>query len=204
MPRPKKVQPVEETFESNVEELVLEESASVESPQEEVKSEEKPPEQVLKPFYIKSVKRMMGDDDEDEVDTEQTLEVLPEEEVVSEASVTKFAVYSNGEYLETVDDTSTGLLKYLDLNRAELDNRIQELWQVPNDPNDLIFFNFGPQKMSYNSYNAYFNVNGFAPIEPKVKSWMEYYLRLHNPITEEEIAIKLKGPLQYSFIPIKS
>ena len=40
MPRPKKVQPVEETFESNVEELVFEEPASVESPQEEVKSEE--------------------------------------------------------------------------------------------------------------------------------------------------------------------
>ena len=58
--------------------------------------------------------------------------------------------------------------------------------------------------MNYTSYNAYFTQNGFAPKEPNIKSWMEYYLNIHNPITPEEIAIELKGSLQYSFIPIKS
>ena len=32
-------------------------------------------------------------------------------------------------------------------------------------------------------------LNGFAPIEPNIKSWMQYYLKIHNPITPEEIAI---------------
>ena len=158
-------------------------------------------------------KTPLVNDEEDEEDEEQDMPIqmsmnvsdieLPEENEETLTN-TKFAVHLQGEYVETVDDQSPELFAYLDLNRAELDERIHELWQTPSDANDLIFFNFGQQKMNYNSYAAYFTQNGFAPVEPNVKSWMEYYLRIHNPITPEEIAIQLKGPLQYSFIPIKS
>ena len=197
MPRPKKVTSVE-----NLEETVLELVDEVVA--EEKQTEEKPPEQILIPFHIRALK----DEDEDEdMPIQMSMKVSEVERVEENQEVllkTKFAVYFNGEHVETVEDGSSELVGYLDLNRAELDNRIQELWQTPNDPNDLIFFNFGEQKMNYNSYHAYFNQNGFAPIEPKIKSWMEYYLNVHNPITQEEIAIQLKGALQYSFIPIKS
>jgi hypothetical protein len=194
MPRPKKVAPIEET-------LVLEETL-VQSIQEDIETE-KPPTQVLVPFFIKKVVEP-EELDSDEILEEPELQQEEPELQQENVSFTKFQIYFNGEFVETVDDGSSDLIKYLELNRAELDERIHELWQTPNDPNDLIFFNFGEQKMNYNSYNAYFNVNGFAPIEPRIKSWMEYYLNKHNPITSEEIAIQLKGPLQYSFIPIKS
>ena len=209
MPRPKKVAPVE-----IVDEIVLESTAeelTEEVTPSEKQTEEKPPEQILIPFFIKAIKTKDDDDDDDDDDqadisTEMSMTVSepPPTDDLQELSITKFAVYSNGEFVETVDDESAELFNYLDSNRSELDQRIQELWQAPSDPNDLIFFNFGEQKMNYNSYYAYFNVNGFAPVEPKIKSWMEYYLIKHNPITEEEVAIQLKGPLQYSFIPIKS
>jgi hypothetical protein len=206
MPRPKKVVSVE-----NLEESVLQTTEEVvEEVVEEVilseKTEENPPEQILIPHHIRAAKMKDDDEVEDEFPIQMTMNVsdpIPAEET-QEVAFTKFGVYSNGEYIETVDDQSTDLFAYLELNRAELDSRIHELWQTPNDPNDLIFFNFGQQRMNYNSYYAYFNQNGFAPIEPNIKSWMEYYLNLHNPITPEEIAIQLKGPLQYSFIPIKS
>jgi hypothetical protein len=193
MPRPKKVAPIEEP-------LVAEETLVEES--QEVVETEKPPTQLLAPFFIHKVidpEDLPPVQDQEEVEIQQEAEMQPEA-----VSFTQFQIYLNGEYVETVDDASAELLKYLELNRAELDARIQELWETPSDPNDLIFFNFGEQKMNYNSYNAYFNVNGFAPIEPRIKSWMEYYLNKHNPITPEEIAIQLKGALQYSFIPIKS
>jgi hypothetical protein len=189
MPRPKKVNPIDELLVS--EEILVEET-------QEVLESEKPPTQVLIPFVIKKMV-----DTEDLEQTNNDIEV-EQESILPENVNTKFSIYSHGEYVETVDDNSPELNKYLELNRLELDNRINELWQSPSDPNDLIFFNFGQQKMNYNSYNSYFTQNGFAPKEPIIKSWMEYYLNVHNPITPEEIAIQLKGSLQYSFIPIKS
>jgi hypothetical protein len=209
MPRPKKVAPVEIVDEIVSSAQVLADEVVDEVAPKEQLTEEKPPEQILIPFYIKALKTKDEEDEEDDdqgdISNEMSMTVgeAPQEEA-EEVSITKFAVYLNGEFVETVDDESSELINYLDLNRAELDSRIHELWQNPSDPNDLIFFNFGEQKMSYISYYAYFNQNGFAPVEPKIKSWMEYYLNKHNPITEEEIAIQLKGPLQYSFIPIKS
>ena len=200
MPRPKKVtsaENLEETITDSVDEVALAEK----------QSEEMPPEQILIPFHIKAIKNNDEEDEEQDMPIQMSMNVsdikLPEENEETLTN-TKFAVHLQGEYVETVDDQSPELFAYLDLNRAELDERIHELWQTPSDANDLIFFNFGQQKMNYNSYAAYFTQNGFAPVEPNVKSWMEYYLRIHNPITPEEIAIQLKGPLQYSFIPIKS
>ena len=209
MPRPKKVvatETIETAVENTTNELLeeVEEKSPV-----QVQSEEKPPEQFLIPFYIKALKTKDDDDEDDDEgdisdEISMTVSEASNEESISDQQFTKFAVYSHQEYVTTVDDESAELLSFLEFNRAELDSRINELWQTPSDPNDLIFFNFGEQKMIYNSYNAYFNVNGFAPVEPSIKSWMEYYLNKHNPITPEEVAIQLKGPLQYSFIPIKS
>lgn len=198
MPRPKKNVPVEE---------VIVKTAEQEETVETNPVDEKPPTQILIPFYIKQTVNMDNDDiefefvsDESKVDSQSESKELELDQIVK----TKFEIYSHGQHIDTVEDESPELIKYLEFNRSELNQRIEELWQTPSDPNDLIFFNFGEQKLNYNSYYAYFNQNGFAPVEPKINSWMEYYLKKHNPITEEEVVIQLKGPLQYSFIPIKS
>ena len=139
-------------------------------------------------------------------ETEDTVtEVMSEEEVsVSNVDETlSFEVFEDGEYIETVLSNSENLHHYLELNRKQLDEWIEELSQVPTDPNDLIFINFGEQQRIYRTYDQYFTQNGYAPREPRIKSWMEYYKKIHNPITEEEIAVELKGKLRYSFNPIK-
>lgn len=114
-----------------------------------------------------------------------------------------FEVYEDGVLVDTVANDSEQLHNYLELNRKQLDEWIVELSQVPSDPNDLIFINFGNQQRIYRSYEQYFTQNGYAPREPQIKSWMEYYKKIHNPITEEEIAVELKGRLRYSFNPVK-
>ena len=195
MPRPKKIVQVEEK-------LVTDETLVEQS--QDITENEKPPTQVLIPFFIQRASDTQESNTTQSIESQTTEAEQIAKEPIEEEVVSKFEIHCDGQHIETVEDKSPELIKYLDLNRAELDERIQELWQTPTDPNDLIFFNFGEQKLIYNSYNSYFNLNGFAPVEPKVKSWMEYYLKKHNPITEEEVVIQLKGPLQYSFIPIKS
>ena len=197
MPRPKKNVPVEEVILETVEQQEAVEISPV---------NEKPPTQFLIPHHIRPLPRLDEDDIEFEFASDEPKVDLSSEtqELEVDNAKTKFEIYSHGQHIDTVEDESPELIKYLEFNRNELNQRIEELWQTPSDPNDLIFFNFGEQKINYNSYYAYFNVNGFAPVEPTIKSWMEYYLNKHNPITPEEVAIQLKGPLQYSFIPIKS
>lgn len=114
-----------------------------------------------------------------------------------------FEVFDSGQYLETVANNSEKLLNYLELNRKQLDEWIHELSQIPSDPNDLVFINFGPQQRIYRTYEQYFTQNGYAPRPPVIESWMQYYKKIHNPITAEEIAVELKGKLRYSFNPIK-
>lgn len=186
MPRPKKI--------TQEPEIVLSEETNIETPIEL----ETPPAQYLTPYFIEPLK-----DEEKEFAVK---EVIVEEKKFDKDLIlkNKFNVHKNDELVEIVDDNSEELEKYLELNKQELNDRIEDLWCVPNDPNDLIFFNFGEQKMIYRTYDSYFTLNGFAPVEPKITSWMQYYLKKHYPITPEEVAILLKGSLQYSFIPIKS
>ena len=186
MPRPKKI--------TQEPEIVLSEETITETPDKA----ETPPSQYLKPYFIEPLV-----EDEKEISVK---DIVIEEKTfdVDVTPTTKFNVHKNEEFIETVDDNSEELEKYLELNKKELNERIEDLWQVPKDPNDLIFFNFGEQKMIYRTYDSYFTINGFAPVEPKITSWMQYYLKKHYPITPEEVAILLKGSLQYSFIPIKS
>ena len=117
---------------------------------------------------------------------------------------TLFEIYDNGEYIETVDEDSEKLKNYLQANSEQLDAWVQELWSPPADPNDVVFFNHGEQKQTYKSYESYFHQNGYAPKEPIIKTWMDYYLGIHSPITPEEIAVTLKGNLRFSFKPVKS
>ena len=136
-------------------------------------------------------------------DEETVSEKLEENLSVSSEEGLSFEVLDLGVYTETVLNNSEKLFYYLEQNRKQLDEWIDELSQVPSDPNDLIFINFGPQQRVYRTYDQYFTQNGYAPKPPVINSWMEYYKRIHNPITEEEIAVELKGQLRYSFNPIK-
>lgn len=122
---------------------------------------------------------------------------------VSSEEGLNFEVFDSMAYLETVPNNSEKLFYYLEQNRKQLNEWIDELNQVPSDPNDLIFINFGVQQRIYRAYDQYFTQNGYAPRPPDINSWMEYYKKIHNPITDEEIAVELKGKLRYSFNPIK-
>ena len=122
---------------------------------------------------------------------------------VSSEEGLNFEVFDSMAYLETVPNNSEKLFYYLEQNRKQLNEWIDELNQVPSDPNDLIFINFGVQQRIYRAYDQYFTQNGYAPRPPVINSWMEYYKKIHNPITDEEIAVELKGKLRYSFNPIK-
>jgi len=141
---------------------------------------------------------------EEVVSVEETFIEKPIENLsVSSQESLSFEVFDTGVYIETVSNNSEQLFYYLDQNRKQLDKWIDELNQVPSDPNDLIFINFGPQQRIYKAYDQYFTQNGYAPRPPKINSWMEYYKKIHNPITDEEIAVELKGKLRYSFNPTK-
>lgn len=148
-------------------------------------------------------KRLNASLEENISDEETASEKLEENLSVSSEEGLSFEVLDLGVYTETVLNNSEKLFYYLEQNRKQLDEWIDELSQVPSDPNDLIFINFGPQQRVYRTYDQYFTQNGYAPKPPVINSWMEYYKRIHNPITEEEIAVELKGQLRYSFNPIK-
>ena len=148
-------------------------------------------------------KRLNASLEENISDEETASEKLEENLSVSSEEGLSFEVLDLGVYTERVLNNSEKLFYYLEQNRKQLDEWIDELSQVPSDPNDLIFINFGPQQRVYRTYDQYFTQNGYAPKPPVINSWMEYYKRIHNPITEEEIAVELKGQLRYSFNPIK-
>ena len=148
-------------------------------------------------------KRLNASLEENISDKETVSEKLEENLSVSSEEGLSFEVLDLGVYTERVLNNSEKLFYYLEQNRKQLDEWIDELSQVPSDPNDLIFINFGPQQRVYRTYDQYFTQNGYAPKPPVINSWMEYYKRIHNPITEEEIAVELKGQLRYSFNPIK-
>lgn len=152
-------------------------------------------------------KKLNASLDEDVIEVVDIEESLNEESIenlsVSSEERLSFEVFDSGAYIETVLNNSEKLFYYLEQNRSQLNEWIDELSQVPSDPNDLIFINFGPQQRVYRTYDQYFTQNGYAPKPPVINSWMEYYKRIHNPITDEEIAVELKGQLRYSFNPIK-
>ena len=115
----------------------------------------------------------------------------------------KFRVFDSGVFLEELDEDSNKLDWYLEENKKQLSDWVQELYQEPADANEIIFMNNGQQSRKYVSYSQYCMQNGYAPQKPKITSWMQFYLEKFDTLAEEEIAVKLKGNLRFSFDIIK-
>lgn len=114
-------------------------------------------------------------------------------------NVRLYSVYLNGEFIETISENSEKLDKYLLENKKQLETYIHELNENIEDSNLLIFFHEGKQDRNYLTFDAYYAQNGLAPKVKTINSWMQFYKTKYPLMTEEEIAIKVKGNLKYSF-----
>lgn len=135
---------------------------------------------------------------------ESIVEEMPEpveQQNVEEPESTKsFKVYDKGEYVDEVLDNSDSLQKYLLKNKAQLDNYIVTLSQQTTNEEDLVLFNVNANdNRTYKSLNQYYFQNGLAPQPPVITDWMTYYKSKYPLATEEEIAITVFGPLDFSF-----
>jgi hypothetical protein len=127
----------------------------------------------------------------------------PQELTIPEPEINKlmFDVHCKGEFVESCYYGSEKLQLFLNKNEEQLQIWIEELSQPTSVEEDLALFNIPDNGMSYKSLRQYYTQNGLAPKPPKVLDWMTYYMRKHFPITPEEIAVLVKGDLDYSFIP---
>jgi hypothetical protein len=125
------------------------------------------------------------------------LEVLTIEEV---ASKTIYKVYHLGNFVVDVEENSDTLNGFLESNRVQLYDNMAKLKTPTTDPEDLVLFNVPPtDNRKYNSLAQFYQQNGLAPQTPKIADWMTYYKFKYPLATEEEIAIQVFGPLDYSF-----
>lgn len=128
------------------------------------------------------------------------LETFTIEETVEEAPKTIFKVYHLGNYVADVEENSDALNNYLESNRVQLYDNVIKLKDPTTDQEDLVLFNVPPtDNRKYNSLAQYYQQNGLAPQPPKIADWMTYYKVKYPLATEEEIAIQVFGPLDYSF-----
>ena len=125
------------------------------------------------------------------------LEVLTVEE---EAKKTIYKVYNLGIFVVDVEENSDIINGFLDSNRVQLYDNIDKLKTITTDPEDLVLFNVPPtDNRKYNSLAQFYQQNGLAPQSPRITDWMTYYKVKYPLATEEEIAIQVFGPLDYSF-----
>jgi hypothetical protein len=140
---------------------------------------------------------------EPEVELSPVVNIISEPEVfvVKETlSPTTFKVYHLGNYVEDVQENSNQLNGYLELNKTQLYDNIDKLKTPTSDPEDLALFNIpATDNRKYNSLAQYYQQNGLAPQPPRINNWMTYYKIKYSLATEEEIAIQVFGPLDYSF-----
>jgi hypothetical protein len=128
------------------------------------------------------------------------LEDLSVEEVIEEAPKTIFKVYHLGNFVADVEENSEKLNEYLENNRVQLYNNVAKLKTPTNDQEDLVLFNVpSTDNRKYNSLAQYYQQNGLAPQPPRINDWMTYYKFKYPMATEEEIAVQVFGPLDYSF-----
>ena len=131
-----------------------------------------------------------------EVETTEP-EVFAVEEVMP---LTVYKAYHLGNYVSDVEENSDLLNSYLEQNRTQLYSNIEKLKVPTNDPEDLVLFNVpSTDNRKYNSLAQYYQQNGLAPQTPRINDWMTYYKYKYPMATEEEIAIQVFGPLDYSF-----
>ena len=140
---------------------------------------------------------------EPEVELSPVVNIISEPEVfaVKETlSPTTFKVYHLGNYVEDVQENSNQLNGYLELNKTQLYDNIDKLKTPTSDTEDLALFNIpATDNRKYNSLAQYYQQNGLAPQPPRINNWMTYYKMKYSLATEEEIAIQVFGPLDYSF-----
>lgn len=129
------------------------------------------------------------------------LEVVAFEETVEEeAPKTIYKVYHLGNFVVDVEENSNALNEFLNNNRVQLYDNIDKLKAVTTDPEDLVLFNVPPtDNRKYNSLSQFYQQNGLAPQAPRITDWMTYYKFKYPLATEEEIAIQVFGPLDFSF-----
>jgi len=125
------------------------------------------------------------------------LEVLTVEE---EAKKTIYKVYNLGIFVVDVEENTDIINGFLDSNRVQLYDNIAKLKTITTNPEDLVLFNVpATDNRKYNSLSQFYQQNGLAPQPPKITDWMTYYKVKYPLATEEEIAIQVFGPLDYSF-----
>lgn len=91
-------------------------------------------------------------------------------------------------------------MDFLESNRVQLYDNMAKLKTNTTDPEDLVLFNVSStNNRKYNSVAQFYQQNGLAPQPPKIVDWMTYYKVKYPLATEEEIAIQVFGPLDYSF-----
>jgi hypothetical protein len=129
------------------------------------------------------------------------IEVLTVEEIVEEETPkTIFKVYHLGNYISNVEENSEILNDYLEKNKVQLYENIAKLKTSTSDPEDLVLFNVpATDNRKYNSLAQFYQQNGLAPQAPRITDWMTFYKFKYPLATEEEIAIQVFGPLDYSF-----
>jgi hypothetical protein len=126
--------------------------------------------------------------------------ITVQETVEEEAPKTIFKIYHLGNFVANVEENSDQLNVCLEANKVQLYENIDKLKTPTNDPEDLVLFNLpSTDNRKYNSLAQFYQQNGLAPQPPKIADWMTYYKIKYPLATEEEIAIQVFGPLDYSF-----
>ena len=140
---------------------------------------------------------------EDELVIEPVSMEVPELEILTveeEAPKTIFKVYHLGNFVADVEENSDTLNGFLENNKVQLYDNISKLRNPTTDPEDLVLFNVpATDNRKYNSLAQFYQQNGLAPHPPKISDWMTYYKIKYPLATDEEIAIQVFGPLDYSF-----
>jgi|688.fasta_scaffold553131_1 hypothetical protein len=144
---------------------------------------------------------------EDELLIEPVSMSVPELELVSieetveeEAPKTIYKVYHLGNFVVDVEENSDVINGFLDSNRVQLYDNIAKLKTLTTNSEDLVLFNVpATDNRKYNSLAQFYQQNGLAPQAPRITDWMTYYKVKYPLATEEEIAIQVFGPLDYSF-----
>jgi hypothetical protein len=182
MPRPKKIVPVvEENMIEDLDVSVVDEIEVFETQLTIDLNSEKKFEEII----------------ENVVEQFDIVEPPPAPETPSVLPV-KYDVFENNVFVKTVENTEE-LDFYLEINKVQLLDFIEELKKDTFNEEDLALFNTPDDNRTYKNLAQYFLQNGLAPVEPKIKSWMVFYTKKYPFMSEEEIAIKAIGNLRYSF-----
>ena len=135
-----------------------------------------------------------------EISSDDTVE--PEENSSEEETGQLYAVSDNGLVIASVYENSDALVKLLEYNKSQLDERINFLLETVSDEAEIVAMNIkGPT--NYISWRQYQIQNGLTPTEPPVTTRFQYYLQKYFNLSVEEMAVKVYGNLRYSFTPIE-